>query len=168
MPKNARCNGISECIDRSDERDCDIVITDSEYFPQIAPNPGNYPLEISLKINVTNIRNLKIVGFELKVDATIFMKWKDNRLTFVNLKKETEKNRIANGSAIWTPMPFMEDSNKSPVDVYVKARELKVMRESDSLPDDDSNFMEGNRDTQKTLITHLYQQILILLELTIH
>ena len=66
-------------------------------------------LAIPLSVDLWSISNIRENDETFKVKFKLDMKWKDSRLTFINLKEDEYKNIISPQEAekIWLPPPIM-------------------------------------------------------------
>ena len=123
IPMENRCDGRFDCFDKSDEKDCNIIIEDSSYSKTISPPPKEDEDVNDVHISVDILRILKVdeieEGFEVKFD--LYATWIDSRLTYQNLKKNANLNvlDLAGQKSIWTPVIIFgntKSSDRSKVD----------------------------------------------------
>ena len=105
-----RCNGILECTDGTDEDNCHILSFNEgsykqEYPPIIEAESGSQPLQINVSIWIFAIEQVMEIDMRFKTKFSLSMEWKDNRLTYYNLKNGFNSNLIAmkDRSNLWIP-----------------------------------------------------------------
>ena len=108
---NHRCNGNGEfhCPDQSDEMDCRIINVDDSYLPYYPCPPlekdGNALAIIYFDLEVISVHDIKEVESLMTVIFELSLKWRDPRVTFLNLKRQEYLNRLGPDdiNQIWYP-----------------------------------------------------------------
>ena len=106
-----RCNNIADCPDLSDEIDCSILALGEDYISDFAPVTVDKDYEVAkVPVNVS-VEILEILGIDekegvLEISFTLFQTWYDPRITFVNLKRETNLNTLQEVEkvGVWAPV----------------------------------------------------------------
>ena len=106
-----RCDRIVDCPDSSDEKGCRITQIDRttyiQEYPPIRANDERSPIQIPIDISVDILKILKIdeVAGIFKVSFELHSSWLDPRLTYVNLKNNTDLNTLTEKEKIevWSP-----------------------------------------------------------------
>ena len=107
VPLTARCNGRSECLDETDEAECKAFVQSLGYNRFKVPPPlGNGSRHVvyhSIQIKDINEINEKDGYFTSKM--VLKRTWFDQRVTFQNLKNDTDFNIIVpdDGDLLWKP-----------------------------------------------------------------
>ena len=110
IPMERRCDGIYNCPDYSDERNCNKVKYGDEYAKDIIPFKVDNEIniiktKINVSISLSEILKISEIDsiFALKFVLSIF--WIDNRLTYENLRLDPELNRLNadERNEIWVP-----------------------------------------------------------------
>ena len=100
-----RCDGKHDCQDRSDEVDCDKIQVDSSYLENQPPAPSHSASasrsQVVMNIDILNVLSIDEVASVLKLQYHLVLTWRDPRLKFRNLKKDTHQNSGADN--IWYP-----------------------------------------------------------------
>ena len=103
----ARCNGRTECLDKSDEFDCAMVSVDKSYIKDMPapPQHGDKLTKITVSIDLMSILEISEVDSSIEFQFQIYLTWLDPRLTFQNLKDEQFLNTISSldEEKIWIP-----------------------------------------------------------------
>ena len=96
-----------DCEDLSDEDDCRVVKIFPGYNKLLAPPPmdNDSKLKINISLNLDKIIAVDENGGHFKTKITVRRRWLDPQLSFLNLKRDIEKNQISmeERKRIWTP-----------------------------------------------------------------
>ncbi|XP_042876519.1 uncharacterized protein LOC122256115 [Penaeus japonicus] len=139
IPIGNRCNQVTDCPDKSDELNCQILLIPDGYSSDLPPPTiGEVPLQLLFGLVVTSVRHFDLVGFRMELDVQESTIWRDARLTFSNLKDGNFSNRAKVSEELWLPRISVQDSEGSPTDIQLRDQFLHVNREAPSLPDDDA------------------------------
>ena len=102
-----RCNGENNCNDASDEINCEIIVIPESYHNEVPPPPIDSQLlaNVSLSIEIIEILDLNEVKDAMELRYKMTLEWRDSRIKFKNLKKETFLNTVSRSDAelIWYP-----------------------------------------------------------------
>ena len=137
-----RCNLIADCEDHSDEMNCSILHLDETYRGFLPPvDESEVPLAIKFSVVIHSIRDININDFSLTFDATIIMKWFDQRLKFKHL---TDEGNIVYGKEkIWTPKLTIRDNSESIVSLELMKESLTVLKTGEPKQPDQTKIKEG-------------------------
>ena len=115
---NLRCDQISDCRDKSDEEDCDILLLDAGYKKKVPPMSSNQSKRDPAKVFV-GIRILKVVDIDeensfIEIQFRITLKWKEMRASYYNLKKDAFLNVLSekNLGQLWLPEMVYENTDQ--------------------------------------------------------
>ena len=126
-----RCNGRVNCLDKSDEIECNIIVAESSYNKEMNPPPMED--EDKAKI-VTTVQLKEILGIN-EIEQTFHVsyeftsQWKDLRLTYHNLKKNSNLNVLSRDeqSSIWSPTLILVNTQATETIIQDKATLTKVI-----------------------------------------
>ena len=111
-----RCDGVYDCIDKSDENACDIISLDKFNYRQEQPpsmsSACTDEVNVTLSFEIFKISKFLEVGHSFNVKFLIIAKWLDNRLTFRNLKDNVFKNVVGTQqkNLLWIPPLIFNNS----------------------------------------------------------
>lgn len=108
IPLDSRCDRKYDCLDRSDETNCQLVKMPSDYRKDVTPRisfedtDASLPVAIEITIGETDIDTAHMTMF---VSYSLKMTWFDYRLTFLNLKLNDNLNVVnyEEMMTLWTP-----------------------------------------------------------------
>ena len=107
VPMTNRCNAKKDCADGTDEAECKTFVRAIGYNRFITPPPvGNDTRpKMFLSITIDEIVEINEKDGFFRCQVWMERKWIDRRLTFQNLKKESELNEInpEDRDLIWKP-----------------------------------------------------------------
>ena len=135
------CNNFPDCEDRSDERDCDIILfPDYEYNKHYPPvtfkNGEKQPLKLYANLTVLNVFEINEVDSTFDFYFMIAAQWLDKNLKFEFLKKTPEENSIPDRHQTEVWLPHIEFDNTAKV-VKEYQPELFIARLAEPLLDGD-------------------------------
>ena len=129
---NGRCDGVYDCLDKSDENSCYIISLDDESYRKEQPPSygGTHKNEVNatLSFDIFKITKFREVGHSFNIKFQMVVKWFDNRLTFQNLKYNLFKNVVGKDQQklLWIPPLVFNNSDDG--------RTLSVNHDGDGQP----------------------------------
>ena len=129
-----RCDDHQDCADNSDEDNCEIVDVPDNYRKEpVQQNNGSISL-IHTKVLITKFNSIKKSG-DLEISLTIRMRWRDPRLTFLNIVDEDQHSggkekdiSIEKQKALWLPLDNIVQKNAVIGDVIGQEESITFVR----------------------------------------
>ena len=125
QPLDNRCNQRKDCLDGSDELDCNILEMDTltyvkDYIPPSLKQ--GQKLNIIMRIEIFRFLKLSETDSISSIQFKMQIMWKDARLNFNHLRDDLDRNILTEEekSSIWTPVIIFhntKDKFMSSVDV---------------------------------------------------
>ena len=115
-----RCDNNEDCLDGSDEKDCNMLRVPASYeisAPPYLQKELNNANPIFTQINILNIDFIDTVAMSVGLTVEIHFTWRDQRLIFENILDGQEKFNFFKVIAkreiamIWLPMPKVIHDN---------------------------------------------------------
>ena len=96
----SRCDRINDCPDSSDEKGCAILrIDETTYIPENPPirvdsNKQIIKIPVNISLDILKILDINEVEGIFEVSFQLHSTWFDDRLTYTNLKKDSDLNSL--------------------------------------------------------------------------
>ncbi|XP_076041999.1 uncharacterized protein LOC143025904 [Oratosquilla oratoria] len=160
IPLETRCDLKYDCLDRSDEANCELVTSPKDYkkdLPPRASGKSRTSLPILLAVTIESIA-LETTLMTMQLSYSFQMTWYDNRVDFNNLKGNVSLNLVplARMITLWTPViGFVntEGNKRSQVDVEASMaveRLSGVLKRDPSKPGEVEVYSGGENTFQLT------------------
>lgn len=107
-----RCDGVTNCDDKTDELHCKIIRPDDTYIKQIVPISSKRETQIEIQVSVYSVRNVEPMESKIIFDFSASFTWSDPRLKLADLCDEENKNVLSQEdmSMIWIPQIILSNS----------------------------------------------------------
>ena len=120
---NQRCNQLANCIDKSDERGCQLVVVEEGYnkqVPPIVPIEGQddfSPALVNISIDLLKIVDMDETNHKIDFQLQIMLEWRENRVAYLNLKLKTSLNTLPDRerNLLWLPLVIYDNTDQKDV-----------------------------------------------------
>ena len=111
---NLRCNQLPDCRDKSDEKNCQILVLEDGYNKNVPPINSTDSLNVSLSIDLLRLVDIDEPDYSIEIQFEIMLKWKENRVTYHNLKKTVALNALTQFDIeqLWLPEVIYENTDQ--------------------------------------------------------
>ena len=109
-----RCDQVSNCWDKSDERGCKLLFLEKGYNKNIPPisvsgttnEPTLVPALTSISTTLMNVVKIEEVDHSIHLQFEISIQWRENRARYQNLKRDTSLNVLNDEDIgqLWLPL----------------------------------------------------------------
>ena len=113
-----RCNQLPDCRDRSDEKNCKVLVLEEGYNPNVPPVPvddqSNGMVNVSVSLDVLKLIDIDEEDYSIEIQFSIFMKWVENRATYLNLNNDRSLNALTlkDKQSLWLPEVIYENTDQ--------------------------------------------------------
>lgn len=133
-----RCDGKVDCQDASDEKDCKAFITFPGYNQFLVPPAvGNdSSLTMKVSVNIDDIITIDENNGDFKTKITFVRKWVNTQLTYQNLKRNMENNKISkeDREKMWIPWTNFKNVKRSKdIELTDEGKSVKIIPHPDYL-----------------------------------
>ena len=144
-----RCDGKTDCKDFTDEMDCRVIEVDSSYNKFLSPpvEAGETKLSVLASVSLHSVSSLDPVLASYEAEFTVTLRWRDERLSFNNLRAESNMNSVtpAETEKIWFPEFYFDNTEEKVMAVIDDSAVLRVLRNG-------SGGLSSSEDTENKLI----------------
>ena len=109
------------CMDKSDEKGCQLIIFEENYNKNIPPIESEKGSVIPANVNIS-ITLMKVVEIEerdhsIHLQFRISLHWRENRVKYDNLKKDTVLNALTEDeiNTLWLPLILYDNTDQKEV-----------------------------------------------------
>ena len=118
-----RCNQVPDCQDKSDERGCRLIVLEGDYNKNIPPigkntsegsQGGLIPASVSIAITLMKVVEIEETDHSIHLQFQVSLQWRENRVTFQNLKDETSLNALTADdiNQLWLPLVIYDNTDQ--------------------------------------------------------
>ncbi|KAG7165420.1 Glycine receptor subunit alpha-2-like 3 [Homarus americanus] len=108
IPLEYYCDNKYDCIDNSDETDCQMIVFPDNYQKDVSPRPrgihkDSVPITVEFLIESISVDT---EGMAMKLSFEILLTWTDERLQYQNLKEDESLNKLPMSTIhkLWAPL----------------------------------------------------------------
>ena len=108
-----RCDQVSHCWDKSDEKGCKLLLLEKDYNKNIPPisvsgttnEPTLVPALTSISTTLMDVGKIEEVDHSIHLQFEISIQWRENRARYQNLKRYTSLNVLNDEDIgqLWLP-----------------------------------------------------------------
>ena len=119
IPLEQRCDTLAQCKDKSDEIGCNIVLLEHGYNRRIPPitttttGSTTIPVRCDVSIVLSKVVQIDEKDHAIQFQFEILLEWKDNRVTYHNLKEDESLNALNDTEMqrLWLPLVTYENTD---------------------------------------------------------
>lgn len=138
IPREKRCNTQNDCVDFTDEDNCEMIVLPRGYRSNRPPEsaiPGK-PMHVGAVVHILRFVEVNDVGGVLDMEILVELIWQDSRVTYLNLGDTLEWNRLsqAESSLIWRPkfkFPNIQNGNVKILDEELFLKKIGIPQSPD-------------------------------------
>ena len=170
-----RCDQLPNCRDKSDEKNCRILVLEDGYNKNIPPitsgkKEEKIPVNVNTSIDIFKLVDINEEDYSIEIQFQITLVWKENRATYQNLKEDESLNALTQKDIqeLWLPEVIYENTDQKDTTRLGVAWEWKtdvqVKRGGSLLASgleivDETSFYQGNESSliMSQTYTHGFQ-----------
>ena len=108
-----RCDQVEQCTDQTDEEDCVLLTKNANYKKLVPPittiSSTNFtvvPVPVNISIELLQVVEIEEVDHSIHLQFQIILEWRENRVTYLNLKEDTALNALTDQeiNGLWLPL----------------------------------------------------------------
>ena len=110
---------MTNCRDESDEKGCQVIILKDGYNKKIPPtrktkNESVIPAKVGISITLMKVVEIEEVDHSIHLQFQISLEWKENRVTYQNLKAKTSLNTLTESDIykLWLPLVVYDNTDQ--------------------------------------------------------
>jgi len=106
-----RCNGLSDCEDSSDEKNCNLILTNDDYQLENAPKTleGN-AINVNVSFTIFELNAFHEISMSFRAKFSVKLMWFDTRLNFANLQSKFDVRNKFERNLVWMPELILRNS----------------------------------------------------------
>ena len=116
-----RCNQQYNCRDKSDEINCKILSLDHGYNKRVSPilstgfgSDAVTPVSVRISMTLLKVVAIEEADHTNRLQFQITLEWKENRVTYHNLKKQIYMNALSEAdiNMLWLPLVVFTNTDQ--------------------------------------------------------
>ena len=158
IPLEDRCNVDYDCIDFSDEKNCQAIQMNDDYIKELLPVSKNQePCIVHINVTISSFPEISTKQVKFTSDFFLNLRWNDLRLSFWDLDHDFVRNIISKQDLhnIWHPTLMFTNSlgSQNPIDDKAGI----ILRNKDPIEEDILLTPEGRKDWIYIVGSNLYK-----------
>ena len=95
-----RCDQVTQCRDKSDENNCNLIVFEDNYNNKVPPFTINktdkslVPVKVKVSTSLMNVLAISEFDHTIHLKLGITLKWYENRVLYHNLKTREALNTL--------------------------------------------------------------------------
>ncbi|KAG7176300.1 Gamma-aminobutyric acid receptor subunit beta-like 8 [Homarus americanus] len=164
IASNRRCDLRTNCVDESDEENCNFVLLPKgyrQYLTPVSPGTGE-KLSLVPHFSITRFDAIEDLSMTIALELKVSISWRDHRLTFRNLH-DPERGSVISSTdreSIWLPQYDFENIYRGNIKML---EEVVVVNRSTN--QSEANFNQVDMDTlhpgSESSLTHTKEFVAI-------
>ena len=114
-----RCDQVTQCRDKSDENNCNLIVFEDNYNNKVPPftvNPGDkslVPVKVKVSTSLMNVLAISEFSHTIDLKLGITLEWYENRVLYHNLKSKEALNTLSDmeAASIWIPYIIFKNTD---------------------------------------------------------
>lgn len=142
-----RCDTELNCIDGSDESNCNYVVFPNHYAKEIAPvEKLQSSLNIYMNVTILDIPYINTYEMKLAISFILCLRWQDFRLEYLNLNENHALNSLSkeDQDKLWKPNIVITNMLGQSGIVYDERTLSKLIGQSEPVMETKDLSNEGN------------------------
>ena len=113
-----RCNQMPNCRDRSDEKDCHMLLLEEGYNKNVPPivevDDKIMPVHVNISITLMRVVEIEQSNHFIHLQFQISLDWNEPRATYQYLRKDTNQNALLKSDMerIWLPLVVYDNTDQ--------------------------------------------------------
>ena len=165
IPMEMRCDQKEDCKDVSDEKNCLTVFVDPKKYLKDKPPPaltGEKKTEVKVRVDLLQILTLSVVEMKITTKYNLYLEWVDPRITFYNLKENTNLNGLVQAELekVWIPKIIFANTQSNKFS-SLDEKSIGVVTRNGAFKrsgiDEKENIYKFNGDANPILVSRVYE-----------
>ena len=111
-----RCDQMPDCLDKSDEVECHLLVLENGYNKNIPPITSTIPrVDVNIAITLMKIVEIAERDHSILLQFQISLRWRESeRVTYLNLKSDVTLNALTDEDVrkLWLPLIIYDNTNQ--------------------------------------------------------
>ena len=105
---------MPDCRDKSDEKNCKILLLEDGYNKKVPPILSSDPVDVSVSIDLLKVVDINEEDYSIEIQFEITLVWKEKRATYQNLKNRDSLNALSKDDvdSLWLPKVIYENTDQ--------------------------------------------------------